>query len=58
MKKKPYRRKCGDFEIRVLSDGRVVMLAPDDELLKVARVLDPNSELLPPKIKDEGYART
>lgn len=58
MKKKPYRRKCGDYEIRVLSDGRIIMLAPDDELMEIARVLDPNSELLPPKIKDKGYART
>ena len=56
MKKKPYRRKCGDFEIRVLTDGRVIMLAPDDELMEIARVLDPNSELLPPKTKDEEYA--
>ncbi|MFH1370685.1 MAG: hypothetical protein ABII09_05295 [Planctomycetota bacterium] len=58
MKKKPYRRKCGDFEIRVLNDGRIVMLAPNDELMEIARVLDPNSELLPPKTKDDGYART
>ena len=58
MKKKPYRRKCGDFEIRVLCDGRIIMLAPDDELMEIARELDPNSELLPPKTKDEGYART
>ena len=58
MKKKSYRRKCGDFEIRVLTDGRLVMLAPDDELMEIARELDPNSGLLPPKIKDEGYAGT
>jgi hypothetical protein len=58
MKKKPYRRKCGDFELRVLTDGRVIMLAPDDELMEIARNLDPNSELLPPKIKDDVNART
>ncbi len=58
MKKKPYRRKCGDFEIRVLTDGRLVMLAPNDELMEIARTLDPDSELLPPKTKEDGNART
>ena len=43
MKKKLYRRKPGDFEIRILSDGRVVMVAPDETLLEIARVLDPSS---------------
>ncbi len=48
MRKKRYKRKCGDFEVRVLADGRVVMLAPDEELLQVAGTLDPDNELLPP----------
>lgn len=56
--KKRYRRKCGDYEIRVLADGRVVMLAPDEALLTIARELDPKNELLPPKPKDTKYART
>ena len=43
MKKKLYKRKPGDFEIRILSDGRVVMVAPDETLLEIARELDPNS---------------
>jgi hypothetical protein len=58
MKKRPYRRKCGDFEIRVSADGRVVMFAPDDELMDVARVLDPNRKGLPPRTKDKVDART
>ena len=48
MRKKRYKRKCGDFEVRVLADGRVVMLAPDEELLRLAGTLDPGNELLPP----------
>jgi hypothetical protein len=58
MKKKPYRRKCGDFEIRVLTDGRVVMLAPDDELMEIAGKLDPDSELTPSKTKEDRNGRT
>jgi hypothetical protein len=48
MKRKRYKRKCGDFEIRVLADGRVIMLAPDEQLLQVAGALDPDNALLPP----------
>jgi hypothetical protein len=56
MKKKPYRRKCGDYEIRVLSDGRIIMLAPDDALMEIARTLDPNNEGLPPKATKRNVA--
>ncbi|MGD0077684.1 MAG: hypothetical protein ABSB91_03545 [Sedimentisphaerales bacterium] len=48
MRKKRYKRKCGDFEVRVLADGRVIILAPDERLLQVAGSLDPDNELLPP----------
>lgn len=44
MKKSPYKRRCGDFELRVLPDGRVVMLAPDQELLELAGELDANNQ--------------
>ncbi len=37
MSKKPYKRKPGDFEVRILSDGRIVMVAPDEELIEIAR---------------------
>jgi hypothetical protein len=37
---KPYKRKPGEFEIRILPDGRVLMPAPDEALLEVARILD------------------
>ena len=41
MKKVSYKRKPGDFEIRILADGHVVMLAPDQELIELAQILDP-----------------
>lgn len=43
MKKKPYKRKCGDFEVRILPDGRLVMIAPDQTLLELARGFEPNN---------------
>jgi hypothetical protein len=41
MKSKPYKRKPGDFEIRILSDGQVIMLVPDEKLLEVAQAIEP-----------------
>jgi hypothetical protein len=37
MKKKPYKRKPGEMEIRIKVDGQVIMIAPDEKLLEVAR---------------------
>ena len=37
MSRKSYKRKPGDFEVRILSDGRIVMVAPDEELIEIAR---------------------
>jgi hypothetical protein len=51
MKKKRYKRRCGDFEIRVLTDGRVVMIAPDETLLEVARAVAPDNPDLRPESK-------
>jgi hypothetical protein len=38
--KQPYIRKLGDFEIRILPDGRVVFVAPDEHLTEVAEALE------------------
>jgi hypothetical protein len=38
--KQPYQRKVGDFEIRILPDGRVVFVAPDGALAEVAEALE------------------
>ena len=44
MKNKPYERKPGDLEVRILSDGRVVMIAPDEKLLEVAQAIYPKTD--------------
>jgi len=49
MKGKPYKRRPGDFEIRVLKSGRVVMIAPDEALLEAARAVAPNNSELSPR---------
>jgi hypothetical protein len=36
----PYKRRPGDFEIRILRDGRVVFVAPDEELAEIAKRLN------------------
>lgn len=46
MTQKPYQRNAGEFEIRILPDGRVVMVAPDQTLMEVAQALDPINEQL------------
>jgi len=38
--KKPYKRKPGDFEIRILKNGRIVMAAPDDSLIEIAQTVE------------------
>jgi hypothetical protein len=32
MKKKYYKRQPGDFEIRILRDGRMIFVSPDDAI--------------------------
>ena len=57
MKSEPYKRRPGDFEIRVLKSGRVVMLGPDEALLEAARSLDPNNSELSPRTESNKDGR-
>jgi len=40
MSQKPYQREQGDFELRILNDGRLVLIAPDETLLEIAQALE------------------
>jgi hypothetical protein len=40
MSQKPYKREQGDFELRILKDGRLVMVAPDETLMEIAQALE------------------
>jgi hypothetical protein len=40
MTMKSYRRQQGDFEVRILPDGRLVMLAPDGSLITLAKEIE------------------
>jgi hypothetical protein len=44
MSQTPYQRQQGDFELRILSDGRLVMIAPDETLLEIAKVFEVNAD--------------
>lgn len=58
MRKQPRKRRPGEFELRVLPDGRIAMIAPDQALLDLAGELDPGNEALPPSKEKQKYART
>ena len=53
----PYKRRPGDFEIRVLKSGRVVMFAPDETWLEVARAVDPDNSDLSPRTERQDDGR-
>lgn len=40
MKREPYQRQKGDFEIRILPDGRLVFVAPDEKLILLSQMLE------------------
>ncbi len=44
MSKKPYKREQGDLELRILKDGRLVMVAPDETLMEIAQALETQAE--------------
>ena len=51
MKNKYYKRKPGDFEIRILSSGKVIMITPDEALMEIAHLVEPNNCALPPQME-------
>jgi len=44
MSRKPYQREQGDLELRILKDGRLVMIAPDETLLEIAQTLETQAD--------------
>ncbi len=57
MKKEPYKRKPGEFEIRILSDGRVILIAPDEKIMEIAQIIDPNHSSQGVKTETDIYDR-
>jgi hypothetical protein len=51
MKNRHYKRKPGDFEIRILNSGKVIMIIPDEALMEIARIVEPNNCALPPQME-------
>jgi hypothetical protein len=49
------KHKLGDSEVRILRDGRVVFVAPDEELLSVAdSIAQEDADLERPKKGEEN----
>jgi hypothetical protein len=55
MSQKPYKRQQGDFELRILRDGRLVMVAPDETLMEIARTLEDNSADLGSQTQNSAF---
>ena len=43
MKGEGYKPDPGDFEIRILADGRAVIVAADEEMFDLAEAIDPDN---------------
>ncbi len=57
MRNKPYKRRPGDYEIRILTDGRVIMIGPDDDMMEVARAIDPQNNTLSSVKENQAHVR-
>jgi len=44
MSQEPYKRKQGEFELRILKDGRLVVMVPDEALLEIAETFTDKSD--------------
>jgi hypothetical protein len=51
---KRYKRKCGDMEIRILPDGRMVLVAPDEKMLEVAKNVTQQESEVSDEVKSNG----
>ena len=43
MKGETFKPEPRDFEVRILSDGRVCIVAADDEMFDLAEAIDPDN---------------
>ena len=57
MKKTPYKPEPGDMEIRILNNGKVMMVLPDQKLIEIAQSLDPNNYALPQTTENKKDVR-
>ena len=58
MKKKSYKSKPGDFEVRILPDGRIYMVAADEKMFDLAESIDPDNLALTKRRKAKASDRT
>jgi hypothetical protein len=58
MNKTPYKRQPGDYEIRLLKDGRMVLVGPDQTLLDIAKEMSEPTPDMPPKERNADDSGT
>ena len=58
MSRKPHKRRPGESEIRILPDGRLVLVAPDEVLLDVGEAVMPDDPFMKARRKTRHHGRT
>jgi predicted metal-dependent hydrolase len=54
---KRYKRRPGDMEIRILPDGRVVVVAPDERMIEIANNVARQETEVSDEVKDNGEGK-
>ena len=54
---KHYKRKPGDMEIRILPDGRAMIVAPDEKMIEVANNIARQESDISGEVKDNGESK-
>ncbi len=55
-----YIKRPGDLEIRILADGRLVFVGPDEDMLNLAKLFNPSYKIEEGKleVKEDGRSKT
>lgn len=54
MSQEPHKRAQGEYELRILKDGRLVVIVPDEGLLEVARAVAGDGVSAHPALADDS----
>ena len=58
MRKSRYTKKQGDLEIRILADGRIVFVGPDEDMLNIADIFDKPKDTADALMEKKADGRT
>ena len=58
MNPEKYTKRPGDFEIRILADGRLVFIGPDEDILSLTKLFNPLYGIKESKLEVKEDERT